>query len=78
MTRANATRETRRRAKAREEYVGFFWEVAFARAVVDVRARADDDGPSTERRPNVDRAKRHGCRSERVNVVGVDLHYLLI
>ena len=36
------------------------------RAVVDVRARADDDGPSTGRRRRVDRVKRRGCRSETI------------
>ena len=70
VTRANATRETRRRAKAREKCFGFFLgsrALASAsrgrRAVVDGRARADDDGPSTGRGRRVDRTKRRGCQS---------------
>jgi hypothetical protein len=81
VTRANATRETRetrRRAKAREKCFGFFLGSRAlasasrgrravvdvrARAVVDGRARADDDGPSTGRGRRVDRTKRRGCQS---------------
>lgn len=81
VTRANATRETRetrRRAKAREKCFGLFLGSRAlasasrgrravvdvrARAVVDGRARADDDGPSTGRGRRVDRTKRRGCQS---------------
>ena len=68
-TRATATRETRRRAKAREEYSGFFW-VAFARAVVARSSRGRRRSRARGRRRAVDRTstERRPGDTSRVSV----------
>ena len=74
-TRATATRETRRRAKAREACVGCFLGGRVRASVVASSSRgrrADDDGPSTGRRRRVDRVKRRGCRSETICSYGLE------